>query len=582
MMAPTLTLESLPNELQGAIFRLLDPSGLINVSQTCTRFRAAIRPGRQHFVERLLALECLEEFGGRHIRFRARDNAQEPAWDDDTVQGMRWACSHCLRLLSHQHFDNHSLLRLRYRKPEPGSPAALPLTSWEPTGHVASKAVSRKRREASRKEMQGFLRRYTIAVTLNGGDFGQASEDRLASYREAGMEVFEQMTYADFVALSAPEEIEVLDGVARSVELRLCGYRRHQRRCIECRYQLGDLRSHTVMNTASDPPRPYQTGANAGTADVPMVKSRRIAYGSLVGRLFPGFLADLPSYKPGCERAPIFTIYRQDARENYYTNYMIRCPGCSSWKEMAAFRCGNTWPKFWPAYRHIWGSFMFNWDDRCVDKDFVEGLRCHSCFAAEHGRDELAKALLRFYDAFLIPDLVRADHDLQLGWMRVFNSVSAEEKYTRPGEWFARPKHFFDIRTQILSGLPWKTPDDKSQGISNYRDINQQTLEAMHEKHERLKKMFPVWYNLEVATTGYRQSDDWNDQFISWLNGYEALEERFVWLRQCREEAITRPQSLVSWALGDQEGADVSGAEMWEEMSEFYRNKWSALDLSGI
>lgn len=44
---------------------------------------------------------------------------------------MRYACSICLRLRGHTHFDNHSILRLRTPKPPPSSRAATKLTSWK-------------------------------------------------------------------------------------------------------------------------------------------------------------------------------------------------------------------------------------------------------------------------------------------------------------------------------------------------------------------------------------------------------------------------------------------------------------------
>ncbi|KAI0129061.1 hypothetical protein BJ170DRAFT_682840 [Xylariales sp. AK1849] len=72
MSAPTL--DSLPRELQVAIFRLLDPIALICISQSCAQFRAVVNPSRKHFVERLLAAECLEEFGGPIILFLPRNN----------------------------------------------------------------------------------------------------------------------------------------------------------------------------------------------------------------------------------------------------------------------------------------------------------------------------------------------------------------------------------------------------------------------------------------------------------------------------------------------------------------------------
>jgi hypothetical protein len=588
----TLTLDSLPSELQCAIFRLLDPSALINASQTCTKFRATINPRRQHFVERLLVLECLEEFGGQHVKFQARNNDQEPAWDDTKVKDMRWTCVHCMRLLPHQHFDNHSLLRLKFRKPEPGSPAALPITTWEPMGHASTKAASKRRRETRQQEMKSLLHKYTRAVTLPPRETRttQPLEERLISLREARMEDFEEMTFSEFENLTSDQEIDLLESVARSIELQICGYRRAQRGCNECRYQLGDLRSHIAVNAQPNPPAEYQTGANSGTPNVPIVKSRRIAYGNRVSRYFPGYMNDSPAHKPGCSRAPVFTIYRDNACEAWYTNYMIRCPGCSSWKEMAEYRCGNVWPKWRIAHQHIWGpGIMENWDERHVNSEFIEALRCHSCYAGEHGRDELANDLLRWYNGLLIPDLLLLERHLQLGWMRIWRSVVNEPRsYVGPGDWRPRTKHIFDIRTEVLSGLPWMNPDKKGGGIRNYRELDQKTIAVLHMAHGRLKEAFHTWFEqvppmpMGMRARRYRQPNEWNDWVLSWIKGYNALEEQFMWLRECRDEVINRPQSLVNWALGDGAGTGVSGAEMWEERSEFYREKWTSEDLASI
>uniref|UniRef100_A0A8H7NLR6 F-box domain-containing protein n=1 Tax=Bionectria ochroleuca TaxID=29856 RepID=A0A8H7NLR6_BIOOC len=51
-------------EIMNQMIPELDPASLINLSQASHGFRAIIKPRREEFVERLLALECTEEYGG--------------------------------------------------------------------------------------------------------------------------------------------------------------------------------------------------------------------------------------------------------------------------------------------------------------------------------------------------------------------------------------------------------------------------------------------------------------------------------------------------------------------------------------
>ncbi|VUC24166.1 unnamed protein product [Clonostachys rosea] len=123
MAQPTFDILSLPVELQCLSISFLDPVTLVSLSQADTYFRRLIQPGRHEIVQRLLQLECTQEHGGG-----LNDRLNSSSWDG--AESMRWACTGCLRLLPHTSFDNHSLLRLGYRKPAAGSPAADPITNW--------------------------------------------------------------------------------------------------------------------------------------------------------------------------------------------------------------------------------------------------------------------------------------------------------------------------------------------------------------------------------------------------------------------------------------------------------------------
>lgn len=129
-----ISFTSLPAELQCLTICLLDPISLISASQINTHFRRLISPENKHFAQRLIAFEDSLHYGGSNPVFQARGNELDSDWNHERWDEIRWTCSECLRLLPHKSFDNHSVLRLVYRKPIPGSPATFLITSWEPSG----------------------------------------------------------------------------------------------------------------------------------------------------------------------------------------------------------------------------------------------------------------------------------------------------------------------------------------------------------------------------------------------------------------------------------------------------------------
>ncbi|EPS40658.1 hypothetical protein H072_5470 [Dactylellina haptotyla CBS 200.50] len=172
----------LPVELQQQIIQRLDPIGLISLSHTCRRLRHLISPGRGKIVEWLIALESRRTYGPP-IYHKTTDGTVEPDWNIEKWEASRWACTACLQMLPHIAFDNHSLLKLAYRKPDSGSSASTELlTSWVPT--------------------------------LRGKKWGK--QERLARANE-------QKQSAQY----NPD--------------KPCGYKRWRRRCNECLYQAGLL-----------------------------------------------------------------------------------------------------------------------------------------------------------------------------------------------------------------------------------------------------------------------------------------------------------------------------------------------------
>ncbi|RYP71655.1 hypothetical protein DL769_004649 [Monosporascus sp. CRB-8-3] len=532
------SLDTLPTEVQCSIFRLLGPVGLISASQTCKSFRGIINPERRHFVERLLALECLEEHGGPSAIFRARDNALQPNWDDEKWESMRWACTGCLRLLPHRHFDNHSLLRLGYRKPVIGSPAVLTPSSREPSGKIISDAARKRRRDAERRELKMLKRRYAIATTLNWGQprQGHSLGARLRTFHEAGMEEFLNMSLEEFEKLNTFEEAALLDRVAWSVERLRRGFKRRLRKCNECRFQQGSLRSHTETSRSVQ----HQTRVNLGTKTVPIVISRRLTFGTYLERYFPTACAELGLPKPDCGDAPVFTIYRHGAHERFFTIYMIRCPQCARWLEMRAYRCGGRWPKWWPACRHRWGTQFKNWDKTPVNEEFINSMRCNSCYAAEHGEDKLSQTLAEWFHLLADIQIRELEYMLNYGWSSVWGSVDPSISSKR----IEIPrKYHFQVRSEVLAGLPWKDYDDKFRGI----DYERADLQLLNKKHKLWVQLLPKWYEKPEPTSLHWP--DFVDWFECWMDGYDRLEANWVWLRKCEEELKEKPKILAEWAL---------------------------------
>lgn len=146
-------LELLPVEILCDIVRILDPIGLLSLSQTSSRLRFIIKPNRSHVVQRLLALETLPEFGGSSYDFSPMLNEVMPAWNSPQWAKMQFACCGCLRLLPHTSFDQRYILGVPYRKPYPGSPSANMSTIWEPS--FRDKRRRRNRLQDSPKEFWG-------------------------------------------------------------------------------------------------------------------------------------------------------------------------------------------------------------------------------------------------------------------------------------------------------------------------------------------------------------------------------------------------------------------------------------------
>ncbi|CAH0033979.1 unnamed protein product [Clonostachys rhizophaga] len=336
--------DQVPQEIQVKIIQQLDPVGLISLSQACRFFRNLIQPGRNEFTERLLMIECLERYGGgTSLFYETHLGNVELHRTLGPWEGQRWACTSCLKLLPHSHFDNRSLLRLRNRKPSPEWPAASLTTSWVPSLHG---------RDSGRKARQ---------LT------------KLAKVEE------KKITVESGEAWPVPDE-------------ERCGYGRRKRRCNECRFKERALTPYLPRS---------RIDLEGGTREVPIVRSRQLLLDSCFHRYFPR-LGDVLQCKPPPFPPRVYRPCRWDKPHEPWTLYMIRCPGCEQWKETYAFRIGPLHVKrtlvhnqngelkyFWPRNEHQTES------ERRTRP--LKGLRCNNCVEQQQGREALTEALLLWF-----------------------------------------------------------------------------------------------------------------------------------------------------------------------------------------
>ncbi|KAJ7924063.1 hypothetical protein B0H13DRAFT_1979025 [Mycena leptocephala] len=427
-----LSFPSLPTEILCAIIRLVDPIGLISLSQSSRAFRALIQPSQNDFVQRLLALELDPALGGT-VRFRSRDNNLSPPWDDaEAWKAIRFACVGCMKLLPHTRFSNQNLLQ-------------LPVGGWG--------------REGRGLRLQERMRR--------------EKEDRAAVRFE----------------LERSSEADVVDDPDAWAEAVLGGVHRTRRRCNECRFRQGEFA------------RP--TRANAGTAAVPVLTSRRLEFTCALDRYFPGLLPRMP-----LEMRPLlFRVYKDNVRTELFTLYHARCPGCAVWQELGAFRLQG--------------------------RDVFATLLCNRCLLARHGRARLAEELAAFAVTFLDAESARTQYQLRFGWRLL-------EETLRLGERKKKKHRFSPVFHEIIAGLPWE--EAKNMGDEQKTpDFDRCDPDDLRRRIVRLRVL------VETEMTEERRKEFLsNPWFRSWLEQYEKNE---TWAAVLKEMRSISPDALVNFVL---------------------------------
>ncbi|KAL5342039.1 hypothetical protein BJX70DRAFT_357627 [Aspergillus crustosus] len=531
-MPTTFPLESLPVELQCSIIRYLDPIALISLSQTNKYFRKVIRPQQPHFAERLLALECLEEIGGPEIEF-SRHGTLNPHRNSAEWEASRWACTSCLKLVPHYAFSNQSLSRLAFRKPIRGSLAAELCTSWEAGGRFV-KQVSRYNAHA--EEHKQLRRRYRSLASENGRAArrqyrGPESEEahlwnRLTDYQDCGMEGFEGMTFEEFRSLSSSEEGQVFDTEAHAVAHVSAGSNRHARRCIECRFRRGGFKGSSGNHRG------------LGTASVPIVPGREVTYGTVVDRYFPGVCDILESKRPGYN-APVFGIYREGAVDQPWPLYRVRCPGCSQWKEVRAFRSGSIYPRWKPIDNTDTQTFIdqyYTWDGKDVTDAYLNELRCNHCFVKnKHGRETLGLTLVIWLEALIDAQMIEYLGTLMRGFYHLLPNMRYSPKSQKKA-----------LRAILADIKPLMSKSNVEFTRADIALIRQKRSEYL------AMQLAPDEQGNTTDAGALFGSDPWLDQ---WVHDFDATEGMWFWLKGMKDEIQEDgiDEALVDWVLARDE-----------------------------
>lgn len=500
-------LNSLPLELQVEIITILDPIGLISLSQTNKYFRNLIDPKKREFVERLLQLELTEEFGGPAFEYRARYFAElKFFWASEPWQAIRWACCGCMRLLSHAHLDNRSLLRLELRKPSSGSSKET-LTNWRIT--LRGKHWSSREQQSISDEERSRRKRHQVAESYSQHDPFDLSKIHFnleALREELGFDDFDDLDEAQFRALSAEDRLQIFDRNIASIESERCGLKRHLRRCNECKYQGNQIRRGA--------------DGRGGTPTVPIQISRKIRRTTILYRFFPNYWTGLRTGRP-----PTDELRLGDAERAFHIDWTLhtaRCPGCERWQEVRAFRIGVGVQRWRPGPGfHAGGA---HGETVNITEAFLNGIRCNACFAQAHGREELAAALWSWFFRLLAKHQSELERDTFWGWDQIRELL---------------PSFPSEIQPAVRSIL--QAESVASQGSTVLHPSSLEIIQSLHGR------FMGIWDGMPEPLAS--QLKGRNSRIERWCRGFKALTDYLAWLHASTREIQENPQVLVDWAL---------------------------------
>lgn len=459
MTAEPLTLERLPADVMYVLISHLDPVTLIAMSQTSRGFRQLINPQRYHFVERLLAIELDPRIGGITPLFRGRDNKVIPPFHDEAWNSNLYACCTCMKLRLHGLFDNQAILRLRLRKPPPGSDEwnRMQRTEWEPIrgGVNYQRKTAHFRQDREKRE----------AATLQ---YHRASTGYYYAQNQVGF---------------ARADMDPIDKMATEAESYLVGTQRHKRICLDCRFARGDFN------------RPTRNAL--GTAEAPIVRSRQLrAPPDSATRLFPGLL-------PLMDQWPIlFKVHNRNRRSDVVQVYASRCRGC------------HTWQNYHGAFRRSWEAWgRPSWGD-CTSKHKEIPL-CNQCALAKRGEKRFTCQFRGWAISEFTRSLRYEFHILIFGWRIIRQDFDLDKP---PGISRGVLHDYQDTGKQILRGLTWTGGGEVDVG-GDLEDIIKFDVTDFRERYE----WFRTFLETEAPPgTARKMSTGWFKYWYEEYPVYEA------------------------------------------------------------
>ncbi|KAL2264508.1 hypothetical protein VTJ83DRAFT_7018 [Remersonia thermophila] len=365
-MAQFLATIPLPAEVLHLIMRELDPIALIALSQTSREWRALIRPNRHDFEQRLLALELHPHHGGLVPYWDDHKQRLAPSWDSPEWKTAKYACCGCMKLRTHMMFDNHAILRRRWRKPYAGCvefDKAL-RTDWEPFEPALRWQHIQERAQKERQDRQAWA---AVAAWRE--------EYRLANPPEH-----------NFIAVDLPPTDQEKEALRH-----LVGANRQRRRCVECQRKAGRWK-HQDASSADGKVKPI------------VAKSRSKTFKVVWERWVPGLFDEHPGVFPLYWRS--LNNYRNGI---YASLYVAWCPRCETWKEYAAFRD-------WHPYNNGEGLTGERREFACVQCALEEQAEPRR--VVEELCDQLRHLL----------DLEGAEHRLGFGWRFISQDLQAHPR----------------------------------------------------------------------------------------------------------------------------------------------------------
>ncbi|KAK3948031.1 hypothetical protein QBC32DRAFT_269681 [Pseudoneurospora amorphoporcata] len=508
---PAISLHTVPLDILLSILGYVDPISLINLAQTCQSLRVTIQPTRANLLQRLLAVELI----GIVPLIRGRDNQIIPPIGSIDWESNKYACGGCLKLLPHQMFDNHNILRLDLRKPPPGSWEANRLAEWWYL-------------DGWEDDVRGRIIQHRVFTRISNEIKSLAHVRRQHHEATHPDDHMPHDGVNQFLwAAEAKAIIAANDRTAYDAELLLCGLRRHNRRCNECRFLGGDLRHLNPTNNPGNafPPLPVATG-------------RKLPFYNLFDRCFPTLFNPIPLSGTGRR----FTQFGNQ-RNKAYTWMMctVRCRGCSKWKDASQFRLPIAAYKTEDLLKREIANYLVP-DPQLGE---LRKPRCNRCFLAEHGMAAFRGHIVRFARSLLIDALNRVKFQVLFGWGKLLEDFG-------PGGEFA---NWAECGVPIVSGFPIQMEED----LLAVPPLTTLQLDDLYHRYTRftifVEHMYQGLRPLRQSILDSRSNEEimnnvmtswfriWYDDYFLYERTYRRLQNRLDWMEQHEEE-------VVRYALG--------------------------------